>query len=631
MSVPTQHVASNSYTRYRPYPTPAQFTASPELISRTTTFLRRELQVWDDLDVEFLTSFTISVMKAIDIRSESAVKLLAEFLDMDSPYVEGGRHVNAEHFAHGKVIAVITSEPVASSPSIYVKSPFRDLFVYDTVVQKIPLRRTNAGVGDGSRCPDPILPPGLILTPVLVLDLVIHYPSSNQRRATFTSPHRHRSRSGGRHHNEDRPRDQTNSSLNDAVRGTSRRPTGTAKGKGRADPEPESVITEDVAAHDRPGPQAAAGSAFVAQGDSRLDSHAPQTQASTLIRTKPPRNRTLLESVQAHLTLRTEARSNGSGNQSEKGKRCIDAERHPGISSLTQESSSTVPALLARLTDPTEMARPTDRGPEFNALTFLGSTANRHQGLPSADNRTTVQPSRMSAPEIMARTRARMAKNDRSVDLNPRSISQSEAVVPSSSSASRPGIQERVFTHESIPTQASPPGYIATAEDFTGGKAKSGVENSPSPRATSTRGRATNKNSLQLYQIPISRSSDDLRHHEAPSNAHHMAMWGNSSDERPSISAHINDQSHPSSDNRTKLLARLEREKHHALNVDTGVSLSAADHCGKPPNTDHDSYSRTPGKAIDTVVSPHLIEAQLRTRAQLQVRLAAEKRRSDVQ
>lgn len=40
-------------------------------------------------------------MKAIDIRSESAVKLLAEFLDMDCPYREGGRFPNAEHFAHG--------------------------------------------------------------------------------------------------------------------------------------------------------------------------------------------------------------------------------------------------------------------------------------------------------------------------------------------------------------------------------------------------------------------------------------------------------------------------------------------------------------------------------------------------
>ncbi|KAK7030853.1 hypothetical protein VNI00_013961 [Paramarasmius palmivorus] len=116
-----KHIASNSFTRYRPYPTPTHFAANPELISRTTIFLRRELLVWPDLDVEFLTTFVISLMKAIDIRSESAVKLLAEFLDMDAPYVEGRRHINAEHFAH----------EVYS----YVRSPYRDLFVYDSVVQ----------------------------------------------------------------------------------------------------------------------------------------------------------------------------------------------------------------------------------------------------------------------------------------------------------------------------------------------------------------------------------------------------------------------------------------------------------------------------------------------------------------
>ncbi|KAK0488110.1 hypothetical protein EDD18DRAFT_1191327 [Armillaria luteobubalina] len=111
-----KHVASNGYTKYRPYPTPAQFAASQEMVSKTTMFLRRELRVWDDLDVEFFTTFTVSLMKSIDIRSESAVKLLAEFLDIDT----GGR-VMAEHFAH-EVYA-------------YVRSPFKDLFVYDSVVQ----------------------------------------------------------------------------------------------------------------------------------------------------------------------------------------------------------------------------------------------------------------------------------------------------------------------------------------------------------------------------------------------------------------------------------------------------------------------------------------------------------------
>jgi E3 ubiquitin-protein ligase Topors len=42
-------------------------------------------------------------MKAIDIRSESAVKLLAEFLDMDAQPGPGNLRANAEHFAHGEL------------------------------------------------------------------------------------------------------------------------------------------------------------------------------------------------------------------------------------------------------------------------------------------------------------------------------------------------------------------------------------------------------------------------------------------------------------------------------------------------------------------------------------------------
>ena len=42
-------------------------------------------------------------MKSIDIRSEAAVNLLAEFLDMDMRNNGGGRK-NAEHFAHGEFL-----------------------------------------------------------------------------------------------------------------------------------------------------------------------------------------------------------------------------------------------------------------------------------------------------------------------------------------------------------------------------------------------------------------------------------------------------------------------------------------------------------------------------------------------
>ncbi|KIJ29787.1 hypothetical protein M422DRAFT_214846, partial [Sphaerobolus stellatus SS14] len=47
-----KHIASNPYTRYKPCPTPAQISASPDLISRATIFIRRELRIWINLDVE---------------------------------------------------------------------------------------------------------------------------------------------------------------------------------------------------------------------------------------------------------------------------------------------------------------------------------------------------------------------------------------------------------------------------------------------------------------------------------------------------------------------------------------------------------------------------------------------------
>lgn len=121
-----QHVASNPYTRYRPFPTPAQFAASEDAIKRATVWLRRELRVWPNLEIEvrapffaqraaeeahvpvddnalkFLITFIISLMKSLDVRSESAIKLIAEFLDMDT-----NSRTFAEHFAHGSCFAFI--------------------------------------------------------------------------------------------------------------------------------------------------------------------------------------------------------------------------------------------------------------------------------------------------------------------------------------------------------------------------------------------------------------------------------------------------------------------------------------------------------------------------------------------
>ncbi|KAH7108528.1 hypothetical protein BKA62DRAFT_24870 [Auriculariales sp. MPI-PUGE-AT-0066] len=144
-----KHVASNSHTKFRPYPTPAQLSAQEDLVRRTTVFVRRELRVWDNIDIDFVATFVVSVIKSIDIRAEASVKLLSEFLDAgQQPYLAGNRYRNSEHFAH----------EIYS----YIRSPFRDLNIYDRYVQyddapdgSSPYGRFNRGRSSRSlRCHD---------------------------------------------------------------------------------------------------------------------------------------------------------------------------------------------------------------------------------------------------------------------------------------------------------------------------------------------------------------------------------------------------------------------------------------------------------------------------------------------
>ena len=97
-----QHVASNRYTGYTPHPTPAQISASIELQRRARTFLRRELRVWINLDIEFLTNYIIALIKTLDLRSEAGIKLLADLMDPGHPYSEETRKPNTEQLAHGE-------------------------------------------------------------------------------------------------------------------------------------------------------------------------------------------------------------------------------------------------------------------------------------------------------------------------------------------------------------------------------------------------------------------------------------------------------------------------------------------------------------------------------------------------
>ena len=105
---------------------------------------------------KFLTTFTLSIMKSLDIRSESAVKLISEFLDMDQAYLEGNPHPNAEHLAHG-MLSFFLGDCLLSL--IVVRS------CRTVLVSTVPLSRSVRIRQDGSGEGSFVLHLGVLYTP----------------------------------------------------------------------------------------------------------------------------------------------------------------------------------------------------------------------------------------------------------------------------------------------------------------------------------------------------------------------------------------------------------------------------------------------------------------------------------
>lgn len=124
-----KHVGANRYTRVGPLCacfrcSPAksprtqyrdvsfsQISASSDLKARLTRWLRRELRVFDGIDLEFLVGYGVSIASQLELRSDSATRLMSEFL--------GER--DAEHFLH--------------ETSSFLRSPYSDIRNYDRAVQ----------------------------------------------------------------------------------------------------------------------------------------------------------------------------------------------------------------------------------------------------------------------------------------------------------------------------------------------------------------------------------------------------------------------------------------------------------------------------------------------------------------
>lgn len=75
-----KHVASNKYTRYRPYPGPTGFRQNPAYARLLSMFLQRELQVWPHVDIPFLSYYIPALLSHLDVTSDAFLERLAEWI-----------------------------------------------------------------------------------------------------------------------------------------------------------------------------------------------------------------------------------------------------------------------------------------------------------------------------------------------------------------------------------------------------------------------------------------------------------------------------------------------------------------------------------------------------------------------
>lgn len=75
-----KHVASNRYTKYRPYPGAPGFRANTSFARLLSVFLQRELQIWPHLDIPFLSFYIPAMLSHIDVRSDAMIERLSDWL-----------------------------------------------------------------------------------------------------------------------------------------------------------------------------------------------------------------------------------------------------------------------------------------------------------------------------------------------------------------------------------------------------------------------------------------------------------------------------------------------------------------------------------------------------------------------
>ena len=313
---------------------------------------------------------------------------------------------------------------------------------------------------------------------------------------------------------------------------------------------------------------------------------------------KPPRTRSLLDSVQAHLSVGGSVARRGFVRQGNNTK--MDDSPAPDFSGRP----SPIPVLLARLSD--TAIKP------CNADGYV-TTSDEATAIVKENK---IRTNGTSAPEIMARARARARaralKNDTTV-INPLGISGpsiecgKDTPTPRARSRDLAGREEPYASEDFMPT-------LITAME------------SPRSAVGKDRGARTLSGHREGDTAPPSSYtgtvSISLDHQTGVRGGCHATIDrpGDQSDEHDdSTSIKV---ANPVASHRFKLLARLgtERCQANGANADPSHMKTSSAVSGQ------EEIGRALRRSVEAGVDPESIEAKLRKRAQLQVRLAAEKR-----
>jgi len=331
-------------------------------------------------------------------------------------------------------------------------------------------------------------------------------------------------------------------------------------------------------------------------------------------RKRLPRNRNLLESVQAHLTLGTQER----------------ATRVHSDNTTSMLRDSRAPSLQTRLSDTnTDTPQPAPESEPNKGHSTCGKDVMLRNG--------------MSAPEIMARTRARHARNN----ITPGSAIAIQSRGPESSSLLSNGCEGALslpLPREWEETRIHRGGLVSDIDisrterywvmDQAAKSSKSQTQFSRASENISAR--RTQQESPQLATsgpssialLPLHES----HHHVAPTNpAGGISVNSDSSAKPASIKNILRHSSISPLGARNRLLAKLEEERNHARGASSTVAVEnsfPALHGTFLGPDDRLPLNPAPFTNFNTV-DTHSIEAELRARTQLRVRLAAERKQAE--